>query len=164
MVVANYFNPTRLVKKVEWFSDGETSPRKTAYKSDSAGTDTIMMAWPSEGVHTVRFKTTDNGGTIWTDSLLIEALTTRFPVISAGPDTSAPQHASVHLHGTAASSPSKVIKWEWNIGNSGFTAVSGGDTTITLPDSAIQSYPCILRATNDHNFTAQDTMVIRVGL
>lgn len=162
-VVANYFNPTRLVKKVEWFSDGEAYPRKTDFKSDSAGTDTIRIAWPFAGIHSVRFKATDNGGTVWQDSLLIEAISNYLPVISAGPDTTVPRHASLRLHPTSAASPSKIIKWEWNIGNSGFAAVSGGDTTITVPDSVIPAWPCILRATNDHNYIAKDTMVIRVG-
>jgi hypothetical protein len=86
------------------------------------------------------------------------------PIAYAGNDTTVDKNSQVTLHGSATQEFGTIVKWEWNINNSGFVQTSAGDTTITTPDNFINVYPCILRVTDDDGQTGEDTVNVQVGI
>ncbi len=59
--------------------------------------------------------------------------------------------------------PDPVMKWEWDIGNTGtFSETSTGDTAILAPGAETLDFSCVLMVTNALGNTALDTVIIPV--
>jgi hypothetical protein len=141
--------PDSVVREVEL-----DSTRKTA-------ADTISYSWEEEGDFKIFVMSKDAAGVEWMDSMQVSVIKD-FPRIKIAEDTLVLTNGKVRLHATADYRFSKISKWEWDIGNTGrFVQVSTSDTIITAPPSEHSGYLCILRATNDDGYSAQDTMRIQ---
>jgi hypothetical protein len=106
---------------------------------------------------------TNNSGITVVDSMIVDVVLDP-PIAYAGNDTVVAENSQVTLYGSATEEFGTIVKWEWNINNSGFVQTSTGVTTITTPDSLIPVDPCILRATDDDGLTGEDTVNLQVGI
>lgn len=71
---------------------------------------------------------------------------------------------TIHLAGTVAQKYGNIIKWEWDIGNSGSFKETTPDSNFIaiapmLPEN---NYKCILRATDDDSNVVTDTIIISI--
>jgi len=145
------------IAKWEWSINGG------GFNQASTG-DTIIIAPAGEnGNYACAVRVTDNDGLCTTDTLVVSVVLD-MPTANAGNDTAIAKSSQVTLHGSASQQFGSIVKWEWDIGNSGFVQTSTGDTTITTPDSAISVYPCVLKVTDDDGNVSEDTVTLQVGV
>ncbi|MGA2508274.1 MAG: hypothetical protein ABSF80_12445 [Chitinispirillaceae bacterium] len=161
-IIATYQNQTRKNSKISWYVEKNDSLVKSKGIVSLAGSDTLMNIWRTPGVNKVFVKIQDTAGTVWEDSITV-TIVLDAPVAFAGNDTVVATNSQVTLHGSATQEFGTIIKWEWNINNSGFRQTATGDTTITTPDSIISMYPCVLRVTDDDGNIGEDTVILQVG-
>ncbi len=74
---------------------------------------------------------------------------------------------TVILHGTATDGYGHIVKWEWDIGNTGtfVTDESATDTSkyeYVIPMNSDSVIECVLRVTDDDGNTALDTVTLKV--
>jgi hypothetical protein len=161
-VIAGYQNVTKCINKLVWLEDTSSTPLRTVSPADSVGSDTLHLVWPAAGTHVVKVAATDASGVVWRDSIAV-VIIQDLPIPFAGKDSAVFMDSLFALHGKATSRFGHIVKWEWNIGNSGFRTTATGDTVIVTPDSLVNAWPCILRVTDNHGNVASDTMVLQVG-
>ena len=71
----------------------------------------------------------------------------------------------IHLHAVATDTIGNIVKWEWDVGNTGtFKQISTADTAILAPDSPLGSYMCVVRATDDDSNSVMSSVSINVVL
>jgi hypothetical protein len=145
------------IAKWEWGINGG------GFNQTSTG-DTIIIAPATEVAnYSCVVRVTDNDGLCTTDTLVVSVVLD-MPAANAGNDSAVAKSSQVTLHGSASQQFGSIVKWEWDIGNSGFVQTSTGDTTVTTPDSAISVYPCVLKVTDDDGNDAEDTVNLQVGV
>jgi hypothetical protein len=132
------------------FEDRSTTPIVKRLKASSI-----------PGDYNVVLQVEDDDGNKTNDTMVVHVLLDP-PVANAGNDTTVLINSQITLHGSARQEFGTIVKWEWNINNSGFVRTSTGDTTITTPDSDISVYPCILRVTDDDGNIGKDTVNLQV--
>ncbi len=73
---------------------------------------------------------------------------------------------TILLSGTATDQYGKIVKWEWDAGNTGTFVETTPDSCLitTAPSIANSMYQCLLRVTDDDNNSAMDTVNIIVLL
>ncbi|HAJ80514.1 MAG TPA: hypothetical protein DCO75_12180 [Fibrobacteres bacterium] len=125
--------------------------------------DTLLIASANSMELPCVFRVIDNFGNTVMRTVFVNVIKDP-PVVFAGYDTIVARNSSVDLRGRADQQFGSIVKWEWNIGSSGFKTTSSGNTTITVPDSFITAYTCILRATDDDGNSAVDTIILTVGI
>jgi hypothetical protein len=145
------------IAKWEWSING------VGYPQPSSGNLTIVAPADSNSNFLCAVRVTDNDGLSMADTMIVNVVLDP-PAAFAGNDTMVARNSQVTLHGTASQQFGTIVKWEWDINNSGFVQTSTGDTTFTTPDSAIAVYPCILRVTDDDGQTGEDTVFLQVGI
>jgi hypothetical protein len=162
-IIASYHNQTRKNSRVSWYVEKDDSLVNEKHVSLYAGNDTLIRVWRTPGDNKVFVKIQDTAGTVWEDSIIV-TIVLDAPVANAGNDTFTLINNTVRLHGNATQRFGTIVKWEWNIGNSGFKQTLTGDTTITTPDSFISVYPCVLKVTDDDGNIGEDTVNLQVGM
>jgi beta-glucosidase len=145
------------IAKWEWNING------TGFVKTSRG-DTVIIA-PSNATTGYKciVKATDNDGNITIDSMNVTVVQDA-PVAFAGNDTLVSMNTSVLLHGTASQKFGSIVKWEWNIRNTGFKQTSSADTTITILSVYGMMDTCILKVTDDDGNIGVDTVLLTVGV
>lgn len=106
-------------------------------------------------------RATDNAGEQAMDTTLVMVLKDP-PRVFAGNDTMVGINAVVRLNGVATQEFGTIIKWEWNINNSGFIEASTRYTTLVMPNEPV-TFTCILRVTDDDGNSGLDTIVVTAG-
>jgi hypothetical protein len=158
-----YGNPGRIIRKIDWFVDGDSAVR-TKTDASKEGSDFLKYAWSIPGNKTVRVAITDDGGHVIEEQLEINILQDD-PVADAGGSINTGVQTSIHLQGKAQDGFGSIKKWEWDIGGKGkFLEFSNGETTIQAPTKPQSEYLCILRVTDNHALTGLDTLRINVVL
>ena len=96
------------------------------------------------------------------------------PVVSLGPDVTVSINDTVHLSAIVVDSFSTLkvrsgLKWEWDIGGSGFIETSSGDTAIVIPTvttssrkRSLEEIIVTVKVTDIDGNVAMDTMSIAV--
>ena len=94
------------------------------------GSDTtIILPATQDTNYRCVLRVTDGDGNEGCDTIRIHCK--RFaPWVSAGNDTIVSIKDTVRLHGTAFDTIGRIVKYEWNINNTGFATTASGDTVI----------------------------------
>lgn len=127
--------------------------------------DTLLLAWANIGIKRVEIAATDNGGTIWKDTIL-------FQVIKDNPTVHISTskiilNAPTKIQADVSDKFGHIVKCEWQIGNSkAYTTTSSfnPETTITINDTLISSLKCILRATDDDGNISYDSSNLSMSI
>jgi hypothetical protein len=111
-------------------------------------------------------RVTDNDGNQVPDTMVVKVVTGA-PEVSASAaastvsikDTIRLQAAVLHHYGS-------IVSWEWDFGGSGRFVTLPFDSIFNTvaPDSACDSFKCIVRVTDDDRLTAEDTVFVSVLL
>jgi hypothetical protein len=145
------------IAKWEWSINGGS------FNQTSSG-DMVIVAPVNENQnYSCVVRVTDNDSITVTDEMIVTVVLDP-PVANAGNDMAVAKNSQVTLHGSVSQEFGTVVKWEWNIGNSGFVQTSTCDTMITTLGSVIEAYPCILKVTDDDGNVAEDTVYLQVGI
>jgi hypothetical protein len=162
-VIVNYSNPTRKIDSVEWYLDTAQLPRRTKIDSSLSGKDSLTYYCPAQaGMRQLIVKAVDAGNTTWRDTFKLWVIQDA-PKANAGNDMTVSINDTVRLHGSATQQFGTIVKWEWDIGNTGtFKVTSSGDTTFKAPSVENLNYFCVLRVTDDDGNIVTDTMNVAV--
>ena len=142
----------------EWAWDfGNTGTFKVTSKGD---TNIIAPAAQNLNYLCV-LRVTDDDGNIAKNTVKIIVLQDA-PIANAGPDVNIFVMDTIQLHGTATQQYGKIVKWEWDIGETVvFVETTKGDTAFLKSPLRDFSLVCILRVTDDDgNVSEPDTVKI----
>jgi hypothetical protein len=145
------------IAKWEW------NINNTGFRQTATGDTIIVAPADSDSLYVCVVRVTNNDGIATVDTMIVDVVLDP-PIVYAGNDTVVAENSQVTLQGSATQEFGIIVKWEWNINNTGFVRTSTGDTTITTPDSFVLTYPCILRATDDDGQIGEDTVNLQVGI
>ncbi len=124
------------------------------------GTDTSFsfITPDSACIYNVVVKVTDNDGNTVVDTVVITVLE---PVLTISSTLSYISHDTILLSTSAISDQSDIIKWEWDIGNTGIFTETTPDTFIKVinPDSA---FLAIVKVKEEYGFYILDTLNVDV--
>jgi hypothetical protein len=160
-------NPTRKLKRVEWYVGGFEGRLAKTLELDppvKSGVGSVAYVTSGEiGTDTLSVKVWDETGKAWNAQLGIK-VSYDPPKAQAGADMPVSRGSIAHLHGSASDRLGRIAMWEWDIGSKGtFVKTSGGDTSFTVPDS-FAIIPCVLRVTDDDGLKAVDTVNVFTSL
>lgn len=126
---------------------------------------TTIALSTADSVYPCILKVTDNDANVVTDTitiLVVKGIPVATILIS---DTAVNTNTPITLEGTADPNFGEVIKWEWDIGNTGtFEEYQDSMVTFTTPSKPTLNYKCILKVTDDDENTIKDTICFSVGI
>ncbi len=148
-----YSNPTRKVRRIEWYVEGVKKPVQVKLDSSGSGKDTLRYAWSTETNPAISVIATDDGNDRNEAQLTIQVINDP-PVVDVGLDTNIAAGDKFALSGKVSfllnSPKERIVKWEWDIGSTGnFIQVSNGDTVLQAPMEMGSELVCELRVTSD---------------
>jgi hypothetical protein len=161
-IIAEFHNPTRKMREIRWYVNKSPDPLSLRSLDSTDGVDTLAFLTPPFGA-TLRFyaKVRDEAGVVWSDSVSTEVLWDD-PMASAGNDTTVSINDTVRLSGTASDRFGRIVKWEWDVGNTGrFSESSSRDTFFVAPSHS-GNIPVMLQVTDDDGRRKQDLKYVRV--
>jgi hypothetical protein len=141
---------------------------KTKTKTDTIHliNDTVKTVSASIGDKKIEYRVTDNGGTVWIDTVVIHVMqvvpsidsinlkndsSSNFAIIPINVPTLLKAYVKVPFGHT--------VSYAWDIGNKGvFTAVEKPEITITVKDTLTPDYQCVLRMTDSISGVRLDTI------
>jgi hypothetical protein len=108
-------------------------------------------------------RVTDDDGNVGLDTIVVHVLKDD-PVPVATGDTTVNINDTIHLRGTASDVYGRIVKWEWDIGNTGTFVETTPDSNCSGKAPSVPNYhsPCILRVTDDDNNQTLDTVILKV--
>ncbi|MFH0922276.1 MAG: formylglycine-generating enzyme family protein [Fibrobacterota bacterium] len=126
-----------------------------------------VVAWIPKisdfGVHYVTIKVKDDSVAMATLSWVIDVKDPSLIAFSAGHDTTVTIKDTVDLKPYIIVKSGTIIKYEWDIGNTGsFIRVSQPETSIIVPRTSMEAYVCVLKITNSNGDIVEDHVSIRV--
>jgi hypothetical protein len=139
---------------VEWAWDiGNTGVLKVSRQ------DTVVVAPASANANYLCIlRVKDDDGNYGYDTVKASVVQD-VPVAEAGQDTVIVMGERIDLHGSASQKFGSIVKWEWDVGNTGnFIQTSTGEHSAPAPARPDSNYKCILRVTDDDGNTATDTV------
>jgi hypothetical protein len=132
--------------------------------SGSVGTDSLIQTrgYRFEGakVYLVAFRAVDAAGLSTTSSLTITVKEDR-PWAKAGRDTTISLGERLVLQGQGGDTLGIVVKREWKLGDSAYSATPTG--SISFTPAAAGELICVFRVTDDDGLTAQATVRVTVA-
>lgn len=146
--------------KFAWDYDDDGTPDDSGSLSASAASIPGNHLYPKAGVFKARLRVTDSAGTPVTAQVSVD-VRQDMPVAVAGPDVSVEPGAIIRLHGTAHDTLGRIVRLEWKIGASEYTATTG-DTSFKAGDAA-GNLVCVLSALDDDGQVASDTVTITIA-
>jgi N-acetylneuraminic acid mutarotase len=161
-LIASYRNPTRGLKLLRWFRDGNTTPIRTVHPQAKEGADTLIFICPSAPASVnLRVEIADDGGDERAASASLQVLLDPPVVSMVLQKGSGPTETPFHLQANVSDGLGKLVKLEWGIGGL-WIPTTGNDTTITLPAAPSTGFVCRYRATDDDGNVSVDSAVIPV--
>lgn len=156
-VIVGWQSSFREADSLEWtLGDGNTI--RTVKVSGRTGNDTAHVVLPEEtGPFSIQVLLLDRSRMAW-EGTLNGWVEEGMPVAHAGSDTVVTISDTVYLRGSGEDPYGRIVKMEWDIGNTGsFVQVEAGDTTVVAPSEVtFQSH--VLRVTDDEGNVALDTL------
>jgi formylglycine-generating enzyme required for sulfatase activity len=132
------------------------------FEYSSSEKSTAGHTYANAGIINAVLRVTDNGGKTSSDTVRITVIRDA-PVAFAGSDTCVAGYGIVRLHGSASQQFGTIVRWEWDIGNTGiFTKTSRPDTNIIAPASSAPTFSCVLRVLDDDGNSGMDTVKIAI--
>jgi hypothetical protein len=116
----------------------------------SLGADTFAIA-PKTGTngYTCFCKVTDDDGNSTIKTIPIVVNLNPPIAIASSPNEYVSFNDTIHLIGSKSTDNKQIVKWEWDIGNTGkFVQTSTSDTTIVGPGTVDTAFKCVLRVTD----------------
>lgn len=133
---------------------GETG----SFVPGSSGDTSICAPDTADSNLTCVFMAMDNDSHVVYDTMVVTVLRDA-PKAYAGLDSLVLINTSVSLHGRATDGFGRIVKWEWDIGNTGgFVQTSSGDTGFSAPPQRNPDFQCVLRVTDDDGNADADTV------
>jgi hypothetical protein len=149
-VIASFRNKSRDLEKIVWRRDGSDEPLKESTFADGlrSGEDTLAFVGSSLGEQGIYFQLSDDAGTIWRQDIQVNFIASP-PVALPSPDTTVWRGGKVSLRGEGTTRFGRIVKREWDIGQTGtFSPSQDGTVEFTAPDS-YGSVSCAFRVTNE---------------
>jgi hypothetical protein len=174
-----YDHPSRRIRKVEWFENGNPVPLHSRSDSLFYGSDSFVHIW-GDDPGTVHHQSSPIGpgpslrkvglqALITDDASIVDTFRLDFeiwldPVIAeAGPEQRVAVGDTVTLMGSARRRYAGVQGFEWDVGGTGtWVPAPEGKIQVTAPGRPTDSFLSILRATDSRGYTGLDTVKIRV--
>jgi len=88
------------------------------------------------------------------------------PNVNAGLDTIISINDSIYLHGSATDGYGTIIKWEWDVGNTGNFVETTPDSEfiVIASDNPNNNFICVIKVTDDDGNQRKDTVKVTVLL
>jgi hypothetical protein len=146
------------IKEYAWDFTGDGTFEFTNTTQATAG-----FGYNTAGIYKAVLRVTDDDGKATRDTVTVMVLLDA-PVVNAGKDTTVSINDTVRLHGSATQQFGTIVKWEWDVGNTGmFTPLNPPDTTFIAPSIENLNYQCVLRVTDDDGNVAKDTVKVSIS-
>ncbi len=156
----SYSNPTRDIRRIEWFKEGAIEPFRVMLPEKTRGADTVSWKTGGSGTEYLLILVTDEAGDVWKTGTSISVIEDE-PRADAGADLRVSIGDSVSLIGKAEDAYGFPVRWEWSIGGSPFAISESGATGFQAPLVA-GVIPCVLRVTDDDGMVGKDTLLVSV--
>lgn len=131
----------------------------------TSGIDTTFKAFASEYICSL--KVTDDDGNVVLSSIDIDIVNYKIISVVTSDLIEVSINDSILLKNSISSpnSVDSIVKWEWDVGNTGSFIVTSDSTYLTMVSSTPDSnYLCISRVTDDDGNVGLDTVTINVLL
>ena len=148
-----------IIESWEW-DVGNTGIFHSVFNGDTM----IVLPSTPDSNYTCIVKVTDNDGNSDLDTTRITILKDD-PIPTASTTTSnVTINDTIIFQGTATDEYGKIIKWEWDLGNTGSFIETSPDSNCTsiAPSTADTNYQSVLRVTDDDSNVVIDTVGINV--
>jgi hypothetical protein len=148
------------IKAYAWDVDGNG-----VFEYTSATNPLTGFKYNTAGIYKAIIRITDDDNKTTRDTVVITVLQDA-PVVNAGKDTVVSINDTIRLYGSASDGMGMVIRWEWDIGNTGaFVGIEINTVnSVKAPSKPCQKYLCILRVTDDDSNAVCDTVYVNVIL
>jgi N-acetylneuraminic acid mutarotase len=161
-----YSNPTRKIKRLEWYLDTTQTPRQTKIDSSLLGKDSVVYYCPAQaGLRQFILKATDAANTVWRDTIGL-GVVLDVPVANGGNDTIVSINDSFTIHGSGTDRFGRIVKYRFDANEDGIFE----DSSITaivkrLKASSVPGdYNVVLQVEDDDGNKTNDSMVVHVIL
>jgi hypothetical protein len=111
-------------------------------------------------------KVTDDDGNSVCDTVIAHVALDPPRATASALSAQVPVECNIDLLGSAKDLFGKIIKWEWDVGNTGLFIETTPDSNYTAkaPGKVYEAYPCVLRVTDDDSVVSLDTINININL
>jgi hypothetical protein len=163
-LIVRYSNPTRRIRKVEWYEGEYTgelcSPVKVKDDSSLSGFDTLQYQWKTHGDKLITLRSIDDAGMELTLQLMVNILLDP-PTVMAGTDTAVGLNDTFFVHFSGSDIMGTIVQYRIDLdGNGTFDDSSSTEGTATgyTGSSDSGAITVIVEAEDDDGNTARDTM------
>lgn len=162
--VVSWNNALKSNKRVQWFNGSETVAMRTIEINNKAGTDTLFFVCGKEPeTISIKAAVTDEKERIWPQVFWL-GVEKAEPTVSI----TAPNWVMVGKRFSLVSrifeTMGKVIKREWDIGNTGQWVEVASDTfNLKAPDTQTDDFICRVRVTDDDGNVAMASETLAIG-
>jgi len=158
-IITSYHNKTRKNVNLKWFTGNDNTIVKTLENTTLDGEDTLRRSWDDFTANMMHVAITDDGGTVWLDSISLNNRTGLL-VVNAGNDTVIYPNDTANIHGTVTQPSGKIIRWEWKVGSGNWNETSGSDTFFTVRQND-KPVICSLAVIDEDGNQGLDAITIR---
>ncbi len=161
-------NKRRRISDVSWAVEHIDSIKQiTNFDSlSSFNSDTLIYSWEDIGEYPIFTISKDDGGSIWVDTMKI-SIVADIPIAKASTTTPLlSANDTIRLYGNATEVFGKIVKWEWDVGNTGTFIETTPDSNIAqiAPSIGPKNFPILLKVTDeDGNIAVDSTHVAVMG-
>jgi len=164
-IQVDYSNPTRKNHLIEWAIGNPDSVVLTIKDSSKNGTAILKSAWNTAGQKTVYVKATDDGGSVWIDSIAF-TIHQDAPVISIGNDTTVSINDSFYVSASGTDRFGRITKFRFDLfadGSFDDSLTDPGRVAFLAPENPGEVLIRVQAEDDDANKT-QDTLKVTVIL
>jgi hypothetical protein len=168
LFAATIKNQTRRLKSVTWIDAGKDATVRTRNLDTtmSSAVDSLKYVWADTGIKKLICRVTDMAGYQWNDTT-VQYIVIDPPTLQIyTPHPTVAVQDTLYIHAKASDKFGRIVKMEWDIGNTGiFTngkTDSTLDTFIIAPASPDSAYTCAVRATDDDGNVVNDSIKIPI--
>jgi hypothetical protein len=161
---ATIHNQTRALKGITWtdLSKNTVVRSKNLDTTSENAMDTIKYLWATMGEKGLECAVTDMAGTVWKDTVYV-SIVKDDPIVSI---STTPQiiarNDTVRLHADASDRFGRIVKYEWDVGNTGTFTLGNSDTLYIAPNE-FTSISFSVRVTDDDGNSVTNTITKQIS-
>jgi hypothetical protein len=160
----NIYNPTRSLRKITWTDLTKSSiiRSKNLDTTSRHSMDTVKYLWSTIGEKELECTVNDMAGTTWKDTVFVLIVKDNPTVsISTTPQVVA-RNDTIEIHADASDKFGRIIKYEWDLGNTGTFTPGNSDTFYVAPNE-FTNRSFSVRVTNDDGNSVIETIVKQIA-
>jgi hypothetical protein len=159
------YNQTRALRRITWTDLSKNSMVRSKSLDTTSGyaPDTLKYSWATMGKKGLECAVTDMAGTVQKDTVFV-SIVKDDPTdsLAATPEVIA-RTDTIRLHADAYDKFGRIVKYEWDLGNTG-TFASGNSDTFYIAPNEFTSIGFSVRVTDDDGNSVIDTITKQISL